>query len=151
MMSSSKTLSNNPVIASVAKRSTGRQVAPGSLGRSAPRNDGPTAANLSPRCGEFRAGRRAQQQQIARNRAQRETARPRRLGARAVETEEARELAMRLGGCDDFGQRGFHFRTVRIDDTAAAQRDREVRGAHEYAVDSRRRDDGVERIERLAG
>src|SRR5271170_1009312 len=88
----------------------------------------------SPRCGEFRARSRAQQQQIARDRAQRETARPRRLGARAVETEEAREFAMRLGGCDDLGQRGFHLRTVRIDDSAAAQRDREVRGAHEYAV-----------------
>src|SRR5271169_6702972 len=148
MMKFLQSVVEQPRIASVAIHGPSR--GPWDCFFASPRNDGPTAANLSPRCGEFRAGRRAQQQQIARNRAQRETARPRRLGARAVETEETRELAMRLGGCDDLGQRGFHLRAVRIDDSAAAQRDREVRRAHEYAVDSWRRDDFVERVERLA-
>ena len=72
-----------------------------------------------------------------------------RLGAAAVVAEQTGELAVRGGACGDLGEGAVDFRAVRIDRAAAMERDRQIVGADEHAVDSRRRQDCVERSERF--
>ena len=65
--------------------------------------------------------------------------------------EQAGELAMRGGARGDFRQGAIDLRAVGIDGPAAMERDRQIVGSDEHAVDSRRRQDRVERGERFAG